>query len=81
MEEDILMGEQPLDNLSQRLMTENFMSGRQDDSNGEIDKVTPIISPPMVTSKGNTLNNSDSREKSDKDARSSLEGKDLRPSF
>ena len=58
------------------------MSGRQDNANGEIDELTPVISPPMVTSKGNTLNNSDSREKSDKH---SLEGnilnnKDLRPS-
>ena len=76
------MGEQPLDNLSKRLMTENFLSGRQDNVNGEIDDVTPVISPPMVTSKGNTLNNSDSREKSEKDTKQkSLEGKDLRPSF
>lgn len=75
------MGEQPLDNLSKRLMTENFISGRQDHISGEIDDVTPVISPPMVTSKAGTLNNSDSREKSDKDAKQSLEGKDLRPSF
>lgn len=45
------------------------MSGRQENPTGEIDDVTPVISPPMVTSKGDTLNNSESREKSDKDVK------------
>ena len=54
------------------------MSERQENTNGEIDDVTPVISPPLVTSKGGTLNNSEGRDKSDKQ---SLEGKDLRPSF